>query len=87
MVTDLSSSPLPRNSDNQYVILAFDLSAEEKIKIEEFEFSEKLPSKDNKVYLEFDQDRFQIITSDGRLSRHGRLTRHWLEIEKKLTGQ
>ena len=61
---DTTAPPLPRNTENQYVILSFGLSEDEKIKVEEFDFTsgggESTSGLVNKVYLEFTKVGFQF---------------------------
>lgn len=65
---DTTAPPLPRNTENQYVILSFGLSEEEKIKLEEFDFTSGVAygTSDlaNKVYLEFTKE----LNTDQRLT-------------------
>ena len=65
---DTTAPPLPRNTENQHVILSFGLSEDEKIKIEEFEFTsggaDGTSGLVNKVYLEFTKE----LNTDQRLT-------------------
>ena len=59
---DTTAPPLPHNTQNQYVVLSFGLSEDEKIKIEEFDFTSGATKSTsglvNKVYLEFTKVSF-----------------------------
>ena len=63
---DTTAPPLPRNTENQYVILSFGLSEDEKNKIEGFDFTSGAADSTsgvvNKVYLEFTKVGFQFDT-------------------------
>ena len=65
---DTTAPPLPRNTENQYVILSFGLSEEEKNKLEEFDFTSGVAygtsGLTNKVYLEFTKE----LNTDQRLT-------------------
>ena len=68
---DTTAPPLPRNTENQYVILSFGLSEDEKIKVEEFDFTsgggESTSGLVNKVYLEFTKVGFRFDTYSIRI--------------------